>query len=64
MSTSDQNGNYGDDDLTQGEAPGAQGDVGAGQAEPGPSDPVVVGDGVIEGDEQPRREENLDDDQV
>ena len=57
MTMSDHNGTH-NDDLTQGENPGVQGDIGAGQAEPGPSDPVVVGDGVIEGDEQPRREQD------
>ncbi|MBX9471052.1 hypothetical protein [Microcella sp.] len=62
MSMNDHTSGTHDDDLTQGENPGAQGDIGAGQAEPGPSDPVVVGDGVVEGDEQPRREEHLDGD--
>lgn len=47
-----------DNDDTQGENPGAQGDIGAGQGDPGPSDPVLVGEGVVEGDEQPRREQD------
>lgn len=73
MTTNDHTSGSHDDDLTQGENPGAQGDVGAGQGEPGPSDPVVVGDGVVEGDEQPRRGDessgaefggDLNDDQV
>ncbi len=57
-------GTHDDDDLTQGENPGAQGDIGAGQGEPGPSDPVLVGDGVVEGDEQPRREQDPSADDV
>lgn len=52
------------DDVTQGENPGAQGDFGAGQSDPAPSDPVVVGDGVVEGDEQPRREHDASVDDV
>jgi len=52
-----------DHDLTQGENPGAQGDIGAGQASPG-DDPVVSESApTIEGDEQPRREERHDDGQ-
>lgn len=49
-------------DVTQGENPGAQGDFGAGQGNPG-DDPVVSDpEPIIEGDEQPRREEELGDD--
>ena len=55
MSTNDHTNGTHDDDLTQGENPGAQGDFGAGQGEPGGSDPVVGDDDVVEGDEQPRR---------
>jgi hypothetical protein len=58
MSTNDHTKGTHDDDLTQGENPGTQGDIGAGQGDPAPSDPVVVGDGVVEGDEQPRREQD------
>ncbi len=48
------------DDVTQGENPGAQGDFGAGQGEAGQNDPIVgVGD-VVEGDEQPRRTDEGD----
>ena len=61
MSMNDHTNGTHDDDVTQGENPGAQGDIGAGQAEPGPSDPVVVGDGVVEGDEQPRRADDTGD---
>lgn len=51
-----------DDDLTQGENPGAQGDIGAGQGTPG-DDPVVTDpEPTIEGDEQPRREEQFGED--
>lgn len=47
--------------VTQGENPGAQGDFGAGQGTPG-NDPVVTDpEPIIEGDEQPRREEQFDD---
>lgn len=63
MSMTDENGNdhsgaEGTQDVTQGENPGAQGDFGAGQGDPGLSDPVV-GDGEApQQDEQPRREED------
>lgn len=46
----------GDDELTQQNAPGAQGDVGAGQGTAGLEDPVV-GDPPLVGTEQPRRDE-------
>ena len=46
-------------DVTQGENPGAQGDFGAGQGEPGTTDPIVGDGDVVEGDEQPRREEEF-----
>ncbi len=66
MSMNDQNtGNTDhDDDVTQGENPGAQGDFGAGQGDPGTSDPIV-GEGVaVEGDEQPRRADEHTDEQT
>lgn len=65
--------------MTQGENPGAQGDIGAGHGEsehespdpsldtpgrnnPGPDDPTVTEDEpTLDGDEQPRREQPLDD---
>ncbi len=60
MSMSDQHGsNPNDDDVTQGENPGAQGDFGAGQGDPGTSDPVVGDDDIVEGAEQPRRGEEF-----
>lgn len=43
---------------TQAENPGVQGDFGAGQGGPGREDPIVGDGDRVEGDEQPRREED------
>ena len=44
-------------DVTQGENPGAQGDVGAGQGNPGDESSVGETPPTIVGDGQPRRDE-------
>ncbi len=46
-----------DSDVTQGENPGAQGDFGAGQGDPGDESTGDVSQPLIEGDDQPRRDE-------
>lgn len=62
MSDSNSTDHQHDDEMTQGENPGAQGDIGAGQGNPG-DDPVVSDpEPAIVGVEQPRRDETLGDD--